>query len=167
MTNLSPRNLGSLLSQRAQSHGDYPFVHFDGVTTSYAEFDAEVTRVAGGLIKLGVAKLDTIAIALPNGINFLVAWFAVARAGAVEVPIGLENPSPQVAFILADCAAKLLITDAAFIGQHRPIIEHGTIKHLVICGTAVEDTWPTPVTMLDALNPAAETSGFPEVAPQR
>ena len=165
MTSSSSRNLGGLLSHRAQSHGDYPFVHFDGVTTSYAEFDAEVTRVAGGLIKLGVAKLDTIAIALPNGINFLVAWFAVARAGAVEVPIGLENPSPQVAFILADCAAKLLITDAAFIGQHRPIIERGTIEHLVICGTTVADTWPTPVTMLDALNPAAEASGFPEVAP--
>src|ERR1700678_2891068 len=53
----------------------------------YAEFDALVGEVAGGLRALGVEKGDRVAMVLGNSIAFVVVLFAAARLGAVSVPL--------------------------------------------------------------------------------
>lgn len=130
----SPRTLGGLLALRARASSDAPFVHFAGQVTSYGEFDARVSRTAAALAEAGVSKGDRVAIALPNGLDFLTVWFAIARLGAVEVPLDLEFRSPQVRYVLDDTEARMLVCDARFAAQHDEVLTGSPVEQVVVAG---------------------------------
>lgn len=67
---------------------------------------------------LGVGKGDRVAILLPNGIEFPVAWLGVARAGAIVVPVSTKLREADLLHVLRDAGASLAITDA----EHAPVL---------------------------------------------
>lgn len=84
-----------------------------GATTwTYAEFDALVTRLAAGLAAIGVAEGDKVAVLARNSHGFAALRFALARRGAVMVPINFMLKADEVAFILRHAGAKTLATDS-------------------------------------------------------
>jgi long-chain acyl-CoA synthetase len=76
---------------------------------SYAEFDARVSEAAGGLRALGVEKGHRVAMVLANSIEFVVVLFAVARLGAVSVPLNIRHTLAENSDIIKDCAAKVVV----------------------------------------------------------
>ncbi len=76
---------------------------------SYLELDDAVGRAAAGLRALGVEKSDRVAMALANSIEFVVVLFAVARLGAVSVPLNIRHQLAENRHILEDCAAKVVV----------------------------------------------------------
>ena len=76
---------------------------------SYAELDALVGEAAGGLRALGVEKGDRVAMVLGNSIEFVVVLFAVARLGAVSVPLNIRHTLAENSHIIKDCAAKVVV----------------------------------------------------------
>ncbi|HUK20708.1 MAG TPA: AMP-binding protein, partial [Gemmatimonadales bacterium] len=76
-------NVPELLRAQASRIPDQPFVRWRGRTVSYAEFDARTDALAGGLADLGVKPGDVVSVMLPNCVEFLEAWWAVLKAGAV------------------------------------------------------------------------------------
>lgn len=87
-------------------------VHRDRVL-SYAELDALVSRVAGGLAAHGVAAGDRVVTWLPKSVEGVAALFGAARAGAVFVPANPQLKAAQVAHIAGDSRAKLVLSTAA------------------------------------------------------
>ena len=84
-----------------------------GATTwTYAEFDALVTRLAAGLVSIGVAEGDKVAVLARNSHGFAALRFALARRGAVMVPINFMLKADEVAYILRHAGAKTLATDS-------------------------------------------------------
>ena len=83
-------------------------------TTSwtYAEFDALVSRLAAGLAQIGVAEGDKVAVLARNSHGFAALRFALARRGAVMVPINFMLKADEVAYILRHAGAKTLATDS-------------------------------------------------------
>ncbi|MEN9887980.1 MAG: Long-chain-fatty-acid--CoA ligase [Pseudomonadota bacterium] len=81
-------------------------------TWTYAEFDALVTRLAAGLASIGVAEGDTVAVLARNSHGFAALRFALARRGAVMVPINFMLKADEVAYILRHAGAKTLATDS-------------------------------------------------------
>ena len=81
-------------------------------TWTYAEFDALVTRLAAGLASIGVAEGDKVAVLARNSHGFAALRFALARRGAVMVPINFMLKADEVAFILRHAGAKTLATDS-------------------------------------------------------
>ena len=79
---------------------------------TYAEFDALVTRLAAGLASIGVAEGDKVAVLARNSHGFAALRFALARRGAVMVPINFMLKSEEVAYILRHAGAKTLATDS-------------------------------------------------------
>lgn len=79
---------------------------------SYAEFDAIVTRVAAGLAERGVGHGDRVAILARNSHAFAALRFALARLGAVLVPVNFMLKEAEVAYILRHSGAILLATDS-------------------------------------------------------
>ncbi len=79
---------------------------------TYAEFDALVTRLAAGLASIGVAEGDTVAVLARNSHGFAALRFALARRGAVMVPINFMLKADEVAYILRHAGAKTLATDS-------------------------------------------------------
>jgi crotonobetaine/carnitine-CoA ligase len=135
MSPLSVRTLGGLLHVQARRFGDRAFVHFGGRDLTYAELDRLATATANGLRSLGVGHGDRVCLALPNGVDFLVAWFGLTRLGAVEVPLNLDFKSPQVRYVLDDAGAVVLITDSDFLSAHQSVIENTSIRAVVLIDT--------------------------------
>src|SRR5262249_2462863 len=77
-----------------------------------ADLDLRLARVASGLLELGVAPGDCIALLLRNDIPFIEASFAAQTLGAYAVPINWHFKAGEIAYILADSAAKVLFAHA-------------------------------------------------------
>ena len=80
-------------------------------TWTYAEFDAIVSRLASGLSGIGVKSGDRVAVLARNSHGFAALRFALARMGAVMVPINFMLKAEEVAYILRHSGAETLATD--------------------------------------------------------
>lgn len=76
---------------------------------TWQQLDAAVDERAAGLIRHGLHAGDRVAFLLGNGIDFIVGYYASARAGLVSVPLNPAFTVAEVALLLADCGARMLI----------------------------------------------------------
>ena len=92
---------------------------------TYAEFDALVSRFAAGLAGVGVKPGDRVAVLARNSHGFAALRFALARRGAVMVPINFMLKADEVAYILRHAGAETLATDSglAELAQHAATLE--------------------------------------------
>ncbi len=97
-----------------------PWVLADGRCITHADLRRGAARAASGFAALGVGEGDAVAILLGNGTPFLEAMLGATLVGAHPVPISPAAPPADVAFILADCAARLLVADAALADRVPP-----------------------------------------------
>ena len=102
-------NLASLLEHRAQLTPDLTAMTFQGVHTTYAQLNEAAARVAGVLVELGIAPGDNVALSCPNCPWFPIAYFGILKAGAVVVPLNILLKPREVAYHLADSAAKAML----------------------------------------------------------
>ncbi|HMN20611.1 MAG TPA: acyl-CoA synthetase [Ottowia sp.] len=116
MTLLNPvirrQGIGTILQRTARRLPDKLALQCGATRWSYAEFDAIVTRVAAGLAERGVGHGDRVAILARNSHAFAALRFALARLGAVLVPINFMLKESEVAYILRHSGAILLATDS-------------------------------------------------------
>jgi len=106
------QTLGDLLRRSAARNPDKLAVVCGGTRWSYAEFHAIVDRLAAGLAARGVTKGERLAILARNSHAFVALRFALARLGAVLVPINFMLKAEEVAYILRHAGARLLATDS-------------------------------------------------------
>ena len=76
---------------------------------SWRELADRSSRFAEGLRQSGVAKGDVVAVQLPNNIEFVVAYFAIARLGAVMTTIHMPYRGAEIAGLLSHSRAKVAI----------------------------------------------------------
>ncbi|MBW8849077.1 MAG: amino acid adenylation domain-containing protein, partial [Burkholderiales bacterium] len=96
---------------------------FEDDSLSYAELNAQANRLAHHLIARGVRPGDFVAIALPRGIEMVVALLATLKAGGAYVPLDPDYPAERLAFMLADSAPRVLVTQSgvrATLGELPP-----------------------------------------------
>jgi long-chain acyl-CoA synthetase len=80
-------------------------VELGGERLSYAELWDRSARVAGGLRAMGVGRGDRVAIRLPNGIQWCLAFFGAQMAGAVVVPVNTRFSPTEVDYVVSDSGA--------------------------------------------------------------
>lgn len=80
--------LGRILDQSADRFGDAPAIAYGSIRWNYRELLAQVNRTAGGLSSLGVRRGDRVLFTLPNCPEFVTAFLAVQKLGAVVVNAG-------------------------------------------------------------------------------
>ncbi|UFS96962.1 acyl-CoA synthetase [Nocardia huaxiensis] len=109
--------LGDLLRRSAARHPDKTALVWRERRESFAELDAAVNRVAHSLADRGVAQGDRVAIYSHNCREFVLAYFALARLGAISVPINFMLTADEVAYILEHSGAIGLIAEDALTGE--------------------------------------------------
>jgi fatty-acyl-CoA synthase len=87
---------------------------FDDAETSNAAFDALARRIARGLAAQGIGPGDRIAVWLPNRIEWLALFLALARLGAVLVAVNTRYRSSEVEYILQRSGARMLVMQRDF-----------------------------------------------------
>jgi long-chain acyl-CoA synthetase len=99
---------------------------------TWDQFVSRVARLAAGLVALGVEPGQRIAILANNSDRYLEAFFAIAWAGGVFVPVNTRLAPPEVAYWLNDSGASTLLVDAEFermLPALAPSVE--TVEHRV------------------------------------
>jgi len=108
-------NFGDLLANSVARFPDRVALAFAAgnsrLTWTYRDLDAAIGRAAAGLAAKGLAKGDRVAFFLGNRPEFVIALFAVLRLGAVMVPINLAYRRREIAHILTDARARLLVSE--------------------------------------------------------
>jgi fatty-acyl-CoA synthase len=107
------QTLGDLLHRSAARAPNKLAIACGETRWTYAEFDRISARVAAGLAQRGVVKGTCVAILARNSHAFAAMRFALARLGAVLVPINFMLKAEEVAFILRHAGATMLATDSA------------------------------------------------------
>ncbi len=97
----------------------YPeFVHQDEErSVTYAELWAEIESVAASLYEMGIRKGDTVALQLPNALDYVVGVFAAARIGAIGVSLQIDLGRQAIHSSLQTSKAKVWIIADHFRGQ--------------------------------------------------
>ncbi len=80
-------------------------------TLTYHEFDHQVNQVASYLQNSGVGKKDVVAVHSKRSFDMMVALFGILKAGAIYLPIDVNQPVNRIDYILKDAGAKLVLTD--------------------------------------------------------
>lgn len=108
--------LNGLLDRAAQEGGEKTAYVMGARRLSFAQVYADVLSVAEGLRAEGVQKGDRVAIVHRNGPEFVSAYFALSRLGAIAVPINFMVQKPdELAYMLRDCGALGVVTQAEFL----------------------------------------------------
>ncbi len=105
----------------------------DGATSSvtYAELEERSGRFAGQLSQLGVGVGDRVALVLPMTPEVVVAFYAIARLGAVVVPIFSGFSAAAIASRLVDCGVVCVVTADGYRRRQKPIVIKATVDEAV------------------------------------
>jgi acyl-CoA synthetase (AMP-forming)/AMP-acid ligase II len=107
-------NLGTIFSRHARYRPDHPAVIFANQSLTYRQHNQGINRVAHMLLQLGIAKGDKIATVLPNCLELLEIYWAVAKIGAVVVPMSTLLRAAAMATLLKDADAAMVITSSSY-----------------------------------------------------
>src|SRR3989441_4445712 len=107
------RTLPAMLTRQAERFAQKRLVTAGGTTWTYADTYEAAARCAGTLRSAGIQPGDRVAIICSNRIEFLEIVLGCAWLGAIAVPINVASRGPQLQHILSDCAARLLVIEAA------------------------------------------------------
>ena len=106
-------DLGMILARSARRFGFKTALIAGGRAFTYAELDELCDRAAGGLHALGVRPGDRVSLYAPNRWEWVVAYHAALRLGAVVNPVNVMLTPEEVAFVLNDCGAAVIFTSGA------------------------------------------------------
>lgn len=158
-------SLGDILRRSARRVPGKTAIICGSVSWTYAEFDAVCTRLAHALGARGVGAGDRVAILSRNSHAFAAMRFALARLGAVLVPVNFMLNAEEVAFILRSSGAKTLLVGAGFEALATAAMEGtGVSDRIWLPGEEADARPPEGMAHFDALLGAgAAEKDLPEV----
>jgi fatty-acyl-CoA synthase len=110
-------------------------IRFDGSSITWRALHDRVGRLAAAFAERGVARGDRVAILMTNRPEFVEATLAANAAGAIAVPVNFRLAGEEVAYVLRDSGAKLLVTEEALRGAvDAPVLVTGPEYEEAIAG---------------------------------
>ena len=109
------QTIGDLLRRSAARDPGTIALVYRGLRQTYAELDATVDRTASSLAARGIGPGQRVAIFSHNNHAFVVAYFALARLGAVSVPLNFMLTSAEAGYVLGHSGATGLIAEDALV----------------------------------------------------
>lgn len=112
-----PCNVGALLDEASDVVPDRLVLQFidSGETFTYRELRAAVNKLTYGLLSLGVRKGNHVGVMLPNIPEWPITWLAIARIGAVVVPVNTRYTARELHHVLDDAEAEYLVIHDDFL----------------------------------------------------
>ncbi|MBI5789089.1 MAG: acyl--CoA ligase [Candidatus Schekmanbacteria bacterium] len=128
--------IGEIITQTSLKTPDKTALIFDGQRYSYRELERKINQCARKLIGQGIAKGEKAALFITNAPEFIIAYFALIRIGAVVVPVNTQLKLRELQYILENCQTRMLLTNLAtdsFINQTLPHLT--TVQQAIVLTT--------------------------------
>jgi long-chain acyl-CoA synthetase len=145
-----PKSIWAMVVEAAAANPDGEALVCGASRMTWREAAARSAQIAAGFDKLGLASGDRVALLLGNRIEFPLTMFAAARAGLVTVLLSTRQQKPEIAYVLTDCGAKLLIHEASLADRLPDARDVPDLAHRI----AVHDDAASPLAALAADAPA-------------
>lgn len=139
--------LPELISCAAERDADAPALTYGKATLNYGELQESISCFASGLMSLGLARGERVAIYLEKRFETVIASFGAPAAGGVFVPLNPLLKSEQVGYIMRDCNVRVLITSPerlTLLQETLPACHD--LRHVVVLDS------PNPLSALGGLN---------------
>lgn len=124
------KNVRALLETRAAADSDKTWLisESDGRKWTYKEFDRAVNRAANMLASHGIAKGHVVSLLMPNSAEYIIAYFACFKLGALAGPVNSLLKSEEIEYVVGNSESKLLLTNSEFL----PVLENGKFPEIVV-----------------------------------
>jgi long-chain acyl-CoA synthetase len=127
-----PVPLFYFLEEGARKYPDRPCTIFKGAKVSYAEMNELTDRLAAGLAELGVKKGDPVGILMPNTPQFVLAFYAILKAGAVVVATNPLYTAREIEHQLNDAGVEIMLVMSNFYKTIRQAQPKTRLKKVVV-----------------------------------
>lgn len=109
-------NFADLLREKAHKLGSKTALNFFQIneTMSHAEVDEATDKLADAFLDMGIRKGTHVALVTPNSPGFVLSWFAIAKIGAVMVPVNPTYTVRELTYVLSDSDASFIVYDPMF-----------------------------------------------------
>lgn len=123
-----PVSVHAMLEASLRARPDACAVAGPDAPWSWRELDARVARCAGALAAAGIARGERVALFVGNRVEFVSILFAIARLGAVAVPVGTREQRAGLAYMLGQCGAAGVVFDEALADRVPDAAEVPTLR---------------------------------------
>ncbi|WP_096199859.1 class I adenylate-forming enzyme family protein [Bacillus sp. FJAT-45350] len=127
-------DIGSYLSVNARNFAEKWAISCEGRDYTYREFNNEVNKLAHGLLEMNVKKGEKVALMMKNSDYFVFAYFALAKIGAVVVPINFRLTSVEVNYILQQSESTLIFSDEEFDELLEEAAKNTEVRKIITVG---------------------------------
>lgn len=149
-------NVGDICRRGARRHPKKTAVIMGDRRLSYRELNDSSNRLANGLISAGLGQGSRIAALGRNTIEFLILYFAAAKAGAVFCPVNPALPSADLQYLLNHAEVSAVFTDASEAKRIASLIQQvPTAKNMFLLAGKAEPEW-TSIDDMAAGQPASD-----------
>ncbi|MBZ0275795.1 MAG: alpha/beta fold hydrolase [Anaerolineae bacterium] len=128
---LPNRPLYHLLNSASRRHRNRPAVTFGGRTLTYGQLNTEVNRLANALRSLGVEMGTRVMLLLPNTPQFIIAYYAILKAGGVVVSTSPVNDRDELQRQVVDSQAEIVITLTFFSKTARHVLANTNLRGVI------------------------------------
>ena len=108
-------NIGHWVKKWASLQPQKPAIIFESSVFTYQQLNSRVNQISNLLQEKGVRKGDRVAVLLYNSNVYIEIYFALAKLGAILVPLNLRLKAPELEFILKDSGSEALIFGEEFV----------------------------------------------------
>lgn len=115
-------NLAQYLANSARQYPHKPALRFEGQQIPFRELDMACNRLAHGLSELGLAPGDRCVVMMPNSIHQVTVYYALAKIGAIVVPVNFLYRKWELEHIILDSSPKAFIGAEPYLEEIRGII---------------------------------------------
>ncbi|MDN5863241.1 MAG: AMP-binding protein, partial [Salinisphaera sp.] len=126
--------IGSLIRRAARQFGDAPCLTEGDHTISFAEFDRATDRLGNALLALGLEPGDRVGTLLPNCIDCLIAYYALAKAGLVRVSLNSRETAEDHRYKLQDSGSRGVLQGGSESFGLEFEIDHNALTKLIESG---------------------------------
>jgi long-chain acyl-CoA synthetase len=137
------------LEESARNYPDSPCTLFKGARISFREMDETTDRLAAGLASLGVKKGDRVGIFMPNTPQFVAAYFAILKLGAIVVATNPLYSAREIEHQVNDAGIEVMLVMSNFYNLVKEVQPRTKIKSLVV--TNLKETLPSVLSLLFTL----------------
>jgi len=106
--------LGKVLERNAREFPEKTAIIFHDRKMTYRQLNEDVNRLAHGLMRLGLNKGDRVGLMLPRIPELVIGFLAVAKTGAIAVPVNFELPAEGIRAVLDRTTPRILVAAEQF-----------------------------------------------------
>jgi long-chain acyl-CoA synthetase len=125
------KNLAQILDDNAVKLPGKTCLIYEDTSFTYQELNKLANKAGNAFLNLGIRKGDRVIISLLNNPEFVIAFFALAKIGAIMVPVNYQLTAAEEGYIINDSEPSLIITDPSKLSRFQEMTA-GAIPILVV-----------------------------------